>query len=250
MTRPYSCDLREAVAAAVLVDGMSCREAAEVFRVSTASVVRWAQMKRRSGSCAPKPMGGRRRIILLPERAWLRARLTAKPDLTVRALRAELLARAICVSYGAVWAFLKAERLTFKKKSVRRRRPRPGDKWHMDEVFIRIEGVQHYLWRAVDQDGVVLDILVQPRRDACAAKRFFKKLLKGLQYVPRMIVTDKLKSHGVAHRDLLPHVEHRQSRYLTDVFDKLFWRIGDIFFLARVTAWPRAGMGMEACHAA
>ena len=126
MTRPYSCDLREAVVAAVLVDGMSCRETAELFRVSTASVVRWAQRKRQSGSCARKPMGGHRRIILLPERAWLRARLATKPDLTVRALRAELLARGVSVSYGAVWAFLKAERITFKKKPVRCRTRAPG----------------------------------------------------------------------------------------------------------------------------
>lgn len=92
MTRAYSCDLREAVSAAVLVDGMSCREAAEVFRGSTASLVRWAQLKRRSGNGRPKPMSGHRRIILLAERAWLWARLVAEPDLTVRALRAELLA--------------------------------------------------------------------------------------------------------------------------------------------------------------
>jgi len=86
----------------------------------------------------------------------------------------------------------------------------------MDEVFIRIQGVQHYLWRAVDQDGVVLDILVQARRDANAAKRFFRRLLKGLQYMPRVIVTDKLRSYGVAQRQLLPGVEHRQSRYLNN----------------------------------
>jgi transposase-like protein len=78
-------------------------------------------------------------------------------------------------------------------------------------VFIRIQGVQHYLWGAVDQDGVVLDILVQPRRDAKAAKRFFRRLLKGVQYVPRVIVTDKLRSYGVAHRQLLPKVEHRHG---------------------------------------
>ena len=83
-------------------------------------------------------------------------------------------------------------------------------------MFIRIQGVLHYLWRAVDQDGVVLDILVQPRRDANAAKRFFKRLLKGLQYAPRVIVTDKLRSYGVAQRQLLPSVEHRQSRYLNN----------------------------------
>ena len=86
----------------------------------------------------------------------------------------------------------------------------------MDKVFIRIQGVQHYLWRAVDHDGVVLDILVQERRDAKAAKRFFRRLLKGLRYVPRVLVTDKLRSYGVAQRQILPQVEHRQSRYLNN----------------------------------
>jgi putative transposase len=83
-------------------------------------------------------------------------------------------------------------------------------------VFIRIRGKRHYLWRAVDQDGTVLDILVQGRRNAKAARRFFKKLLKGLQYAPRVIVTDKLRSYSAAKRDVLPTVEHRQSRYLNN----------------------------------
>ncbi len=100
--------------------------------------------------------------------------------------------------------------------TLKRRRPRPGDKWHLDEVFIRVGGKQHYLWRAVDQDGHVLDILVQSRRNTKAAKRFFRKLLRGLQYAPRVIVTDKLKSYGAAKRDILPHVEHRQSKYLNN----------------------------------
>ena len=99
---------------------------------------------------------------------------------------------------------------------MRRQRPRPGDRWHLDEVFIRIQGELHYLWRAVDQNGVVLDILVQRKRDAKAAKRFFKRLLRELPYVPRVIVTDKLKSYGVAKREVLPNVEHRQSRYLNN----------------------------------
>jgi putative transposase len=86
----------------------------------------------------------------------------------------------------------------------------------LDEVFIRINGEQHYLWRAVDQDGIVLDVLVQTRRSAGAAKRFFKRLLKGLLYVPRVLITDKLKSYGVAQRELLPDVEHRQSHYLNN----------------------------------
>jgi putative transposase len=72
--------------------------------------------------------------------------------------------------------------------------------------------VQHFLWRAADQHGVVLDILVQTRRGAQAAKRVFQRLLKGLHYAPRVIVTDKLRSYGVAQRQLLPGVEHRQSR--------------------------------------
>jgi putative transposase len=117
-------------------------------------------------------------------------------------------------------------------------------------VFIRIQGGQHYLWHAVDQDGVVLDILAQPRRDAKAAKRFFKRLLKGLQYEPRVIVTDKLKSYGVAQREVLPKVEHRQSRYLTDVFDKTFLTRPCYFLSARVTAWQSASIGMQARHAA
>ena len=73
---------------------------------------------------------------------------------------------------------------------LRRRRPKPGDTWHLDEVFLRINGVLHYLWRAVDQHGVVLDILVQDRRNGSAAKRFFKRLLAGLKDRPRRLVTD------------------------------------------------------------
>ncbi|RKK01141.1 DDE domain-containing protein [Pseudoroseomonas wenyumeiae] len=77
---------------------------------------------------------------------------------------------------------------------LRRRRPKPGDTWHLDEVFLRINGVLHYLWRAVDQHGVVLDILVQDRRNGSAAKRFFKRLLSDLKYRPHRLVTDGLSS--------------------------------------------------------
>jgi putative transposase len=99
---------------------------------------------------------------------------------------------------------------------LRHRRPRPGDKWYLDEVFLTIHGERHYLWRAVDQDGNVLDILVQNRRNKNTAKKFFRKLLKGLMYVPRVIITDKLKSYGAAKQELLPGVEHRQSCYLNN----------------------------------
>jgi putative transposase len=81
---------------------------------------------------------------------------------------------------------------------------------------LTINGKRHYLWRAVDQDDNVLDILVQSRRNKKAAKKFFRKLLKGLTYVPRVVITDKLRSYGAAKREILPGVERRQSRYLNN----------------------------------
>ncbi|WP_371680865.1 transposase [Microvirga sp. KLBC 81] len=86
----------------------------------------------------------------------------------------------------------------------------------MDKVFVRIRGKLHDLWRAVDQQGNVLDVLVQSRRNQNAARRFFRKLLKGLRYVPRIVVTDKLGSDGAAEREILPSVEHRLSRSLNN----------------------------------
>ena len=100
--------------------------------------------------------------------------------------------------------------------TLKRRRPRPGSTWHLDKVCIRIRGKQHDLWRAVDQSGDVLEILAQSRRNTRAARRFLRKLLRGLQYVPRVIVTDKVRSYAAAKRTILPHVEHRQSTYLNN----------------------------------
>ncbi len=99
---------------------------------------------------------------------------------------------------------------------LRRRGPKPGDIRHVDEVFIRINGVVHDLWRAVDQHGAVLDLLVQDRRNGAAAKRFFKRLLRGLRFKPRRLVTDGPRSYGVARRDLLPGVRHRTGRHLNN----------------------------------
>jgi putative transposase len=96
---------------------------------------------------------------------------------------------------------------------LRRRRPRPGDKAHLDEVFVKVNGTTYYRWRAVDQHCDVVDILVQSRRNALAAVRFFRKLLTGLRYVPQ-VVTDKLASYRVAHREVLPSVTRRRSKYL------------------------------------
>jgi putative transposase len=86
--------------------------------------------------------------------------------------------------------------------------------WHLDEMSLTINRERHDLWRAVDQDGQGLDLLGQRRRDQQAAKRFFRKRLKGLAYVPRVIITAKLRSDGAAKRERLPSVEHRQHRYL------------------------------------
>ena len=120
MSRPYSTDLRER-AVALVEGGQSRHQVARLFKVGVSSVIRWCRRQRATGTCAAKPMGGRRRAVLLGERNWLLARLSAAPDLTVRGLQRELAERGVKVSYGAVWAFLAVEGLTFKKNSVRRR---------------------------------------------------------------------------------------------------------------------------------
>jgi putative transposase len=93
-------------------------------------------------------------------------------------------------------------------KNLKKRRGDLGDTWYLDEVFVKIGGKLHYLWRAVDQDGDCLDVLVQKRRNKKAAKRFFRKLLKGQGAIPRLMVTDKLKSYAAAHREMMPSVAH------------------------------------------
>ena len=113
--------------------------------------------------------------------------------------------RQWCLKFGGVFA-----------RSLRRRQGRLGDTWFMHEMFITIRGEPHYLWRAVDQDGDVLDILAQKHRNKRAAKRFFRKLLKGLRYVPRKIATDKLRSCGAARKELLPGVIHEQGKRINN----------------------------------
>jgi putative transposase len=135
--------------------------------------------------------------------------------LSYRDVEELLFARGIIVTYEAIRKWCRKFGQAYANQ-LRYRRPRPGDKWHLDEVFLTIQGERYYLWRAVDQDGHVLDILVQRRRHKAAAKRFFRKLLKGCRYVPRAIITDKLQSYGAAKREILPGVEHRQHRYLNN----------------------------------
>ncbi len=110
--------------------------------------------------------------------------------------------RQWCRTFGPVYA-----------RTLRRRRGRMGDTWHLDELFVNIQGRQQYLWRAVDEDGDVLDILVQSRRNRRAAIRFFRKLLKRQGCVPRRLITDKLRSYSAARHTVMPSVVHCTDQY-------------------------------------
>jgi putative transposase len=135
--------------------------------------------------------------------------------LSLRMVEEMLAARGIEVSCETVrqWALKFGQAFANK---IRRRLPAAGDKWHLDEVVISISGEKHWLWRAVDQHGIVLDILVQSRRNARAAKRLLRKLLKKQGTAPRVMITDKLASYGAAKREIMPGVEHRQHRGLNN----------------------------------
>ena len=159
----------------------------------------------------PSYKGFRYPVEIISHCVWLYHRF----PLSFREVEEMMMERGVVVTYETIRQWCRKVGQTYAN-GLRRRRPRPGDKWHLDEVFIKIHGKSHYLWRAVDQDGNVLDILVTSRRDAKAATRFFRKLLTGLCYIPRVVVTDKLASYGVAHRRLIPSVEHRRSKYLNN----------------------------------
>ena len=124
MTRPLSLDLRERVVASVLA-GESCRSVAERFGVAVSSVVKWSQRHRATGSVAPGKMGGHRKPVLDPHRAFIVERITQTPHLTLHGLKAELASRGVKVSHNAVWLFLRREGLRFKKNTVR---PRAGSR--------------------------------------------------------------------------------------------------------------------------
>ena len=154
-------------------------------------------------------------VEIISHAVWLYFRFC----LSFRDVEELLLERGVTVTYEAIRKWCRKFGQQYANQ-LRRRRPRPGDKWHLDEVFLTIKGERHYLWRAVDQDGNVLDILVQRRRDKRAAKKFFRKLLKGLTYVPRVIVTDKLKSYGAAKREILPGIWQQFTQFSIISHDK------------------------------
>jgi putative transposase len=120
--------------------------------------------------------------------------------------------RGIAVSYESIRLWCIKFGPQFARRLKRQHRGY-GDTFFIDEVFVKIQRKQHYLWRAVDQDGDVVDVFLQTRRDGNAAKRFFKRLLEKHRSEPRRIVTDKLRSYGVAHRELIPDSIRDTSRY-------------------------------------
>jgi putative transposase len=155
--------------------------------------------------------GHRFPVEIISHCVWLYYRF----PLSLRDVEQMMAHRGVTVSYETIHQWCRKFGQTYAN-ALRRCRARPGDKWHLNEVVIKIAGKTHYLWRAVDQHGTVLDILVTSRRDTKAAARFFRKLLKGLKYVPRVLITDKLGSYGAARRRLIPGAEHRQSKYLNN----------------------------------
>ena len=148
---------------------------------------------------------------LISYAVWLYFRF----PLSLRMVEEMLAARGIAVTYETIrqWG-LKFGR-EFANR-IRRKAPCRGDKWHLDEVVITIAGEKHWLWRAVDQEGFVLDALVQSRRDKKAARRLFRKLLKKQGRAPRVLITDKLRSYAAAKREIMPGVEHRQHKGLNN----------------------------------
>jgi putative transposase len=162
-------------------------------------------------SCSPSYAGYRFPAEVIGYTVWLYFRF----PLSLRMVEEMLAARGIVVSHETVrqWA-LKFNRVI--ANAIRSRAPRRGDKWHLDEVVITIVGQKHWLWRAVDQDGFVLDVLVQSRRDRKAAKRLLRKLPKKQGRAPRVMITDKLRSYGAAKKDLKLGGEHRQHKGLNN----------------------------------
>jgi len=139
---------------------------------------------------------------------WLYHRLC----LSFREVEELLAERGITVTYETVRQWCEKFGPDYARK-LKKCQGRLGDTWHIDEVFVTIQGQRQYLWRAVDQDGDVIDILVQRRRNQKAAERFFRRLLKSQGGEPRWLMTDKLRSYSAAHRTMMPTVNHLNHAY-------------------------------------
>jgi putative transposase len=156
-------------------------------------------------------VGARFPAEIIGHAVWLYFRFL----LGLRMVEELLAARGIIVTHETVRQWARKFGQHFANQ-IRRRLPRVGDKWHLDDVVLKIARVKHWLWRAVDQTGVVLDVLVQRRRDKQAAKRLLRKLLKKQMRSPRVMITDRLASYGAAKREVMPGIEHRQHKGLNN----------------------------------
>jgi len=142
---------------------------------------------------------------------WLYARF----NLSLREVEELMLERGIDVSYETIRRWM-VKFGPLIARTLRRRQPRPGDVWHLDEVVVKIAGRSFWLWRAVDQHGVVLEEILQPKRDKRAAKRLLVKLMKRWGFVPKRIITDKLRSYGAAKREVAPRLDHWSHKGLNN----------------------------------
>jgi putative transposase len=148
---------------------------------------------------------------IIAHAVWLHFRF----PLSLRLVEEMLLERGVVVSYETVrrWA-LKFGPIYARR--LRRKTPSPRDIWHLDEVVVTIAGKRYWLWRAVDQDGYILDEIVQSRRDTKAAKRLLRRLLKKQGCPPRRMITDKLAYYAAAHHQIMPKTEHRSHKGLNN----------------------------------
>ena len=136
-------------------------------------------------------------------------------SLSFRDVEDLLAERGITVTYEAIRQWCRTFGIDYARR-LRHRRGRMGDTWYLDELFVKIQGRQQYLWRAVDEDGDAIDSLVQSRRNRRAAIRCFRKLLKSQGCVPRRLITDKLRSYPAAHRTVMPSVVHCTDQYVNN----------------------------------
>ena len=157
---------------------------------------------------APSYHGYRFPADIIAHAVWLYSRFR----LSFRDVEDLLAQRGITVTYETIRQWCRTFGRAYARR-LRQRRGRLGDTWHLDELFVAMNGRQQYLWRAVDEDGDVLDILVRSRRNRRAAVRFFRKLLKKQGGLPRRLITDKLRSYPAAHRTVMPSVVHCTDRY-------------------------------------
>ena len=137
---------------------------------------------------------------------WLYLRFT----MSYRDVEELLAERGFEISYETVRRWVQKFGPVIARR-LRRRRPQPSKRWHLDEMVVRIAGKRMYLWRAVDHEGEVLDMLVQRRRDSRAALRLMRKLLKRQGFAPKLLVTDKLRSYASAFRQLKLTCPHEQG---------------------------------------